>query len=62
MPTMEKGDVLGHQPIGEVVEAGPGVKDVKVGDRVIVSFTIDAILNSRNLDINRRRLFLAVSS
>ncbi|MBV8593066.1 MAG: alcohol dehydrogenase catalytic domain-containing protein, partial [Caulobacteraceae bacterium] len=40
MPTMEKGDVLGHEPMGVVVEVGPEVKKLKVGDRVVVPFTI----------------------
>jgi threonine dehydrogenase-like Zn-dependent dehydrogenase len=40
MPTMEKGDVLGHEPMGEVVEVGNGVKNLKVGDRVVVPFVI----------------------
>ena len=40
MPTMEKGDILGHEFMGEVVEVGPDVKDRKVGDRVVVSFPI----------------------
>ena len=40
MPTMEKGDVLGHEPMGEVVEVGSGVKNLKVGDRVVVPFVI----------------------
>jgi threonine dehydrogenase-like Zn-dependent dehydrogenase len=40
MPTMEKGDVLGHEPMGEVVEVGSGVGNLKVGDRVVVPFTI----------------------
>jgi threonine dehydrogenase-like Zn-dependent dehydrogenase len=40
MPTMEKGDVLGHEPMGEVVEIGRDVKKLKVGDRVVVPFTI----------------------
>jgi len=40
MPTMEKGDVLGHEPMGEVIEIGAGVKKLKVGDRVVVPFTI----------------------
>jgi threonine dehydrogenase-like Zn-dependent dehydrogenase len=39
-PTMEKGDVLGHEPMGEVVEVGSDVKNLKVGDRVVVPFTI----------------------
>jgi threonine dehydrogenase-like Zn-dependent dehydrogenase len=40
MPTMEKGDVLGHEPMGEVVEVGSAVTKLKVGDRVVVPFTI----------------------
>jgi threonine dehydrogenase-like Zn-dependent dehydrogenase len=40
MPTMEKGDVLGHEFMGEVVEVGPGNKKLRVGDRVVVPFTI----------------------
>jgi threonine dehydrogenase-like Zn-dependent dehydrogenase len=39
-PTMKKGDILGHEFVGEVVELGPAVKNVKVGDRVVVPFTI----------------------
>lgn len=38
--TMEYGDVLGHEPMGEVVEVGPEVTNLKVGDRVVVPFTI----------------------
>ncbi len=40
MPTMEKGDVLGHENMGEVVEIGTAVKKLKVGDRVVVPFNI----------------------
>ncbi|MBA2303092.1 MAG: glutathione-dependent formaldehyde dehydrogenase [Acidobacteria bacterium] len=40
IPTMKKGDVLGHEFMGEVMEVGRGVKDLKVGDRVVVPFTI----------------------
>jgi len=40
IPTMMKGDVLGHEFMGEVVETGAEVKNVKVGDRVIVPFPI----------------------
>jgi threonine dehydrogenase-like Zn-dependent dehydrogenase len=40
MPTMEKGDVLGHEPMGEVVEVGSAVTNLKPGDRVVVPFTI----------------------
>lgn len=40
MPTMEKGDILGHEPMGVVVEIGSEVKNLKVGDRVVAPFTI----------------------
>lgn len=40
IPTLEKGDILGHEFMGEVVEIGPEVKRIKVGDRVVVPFTI----------------------
>ena len=40
MPGMESGDVLGHETMGEVVEVGSENKTLKVGDRVVVPFTI----------------------
>ncbi|MFN2492036.1 MAG: zinc-dependent alcohol dehydrogenase [Pyrinomonadaceae bacterium] len=40
IPTMEKGDILGHEFMGEVVEVGNAVKKFKTGDRVVVPFTI----------------------
>jgi threonine dehydrogenase-like Zn-dependent dehydrogenase len=40
IPTMKAGDVLGHEFMGEVVEVGPEVKRLQVGDRVVVPFTI----------------------
>jgi threonine dehydrogenase-like Zn-dependent dehydrogenase len=42
VPTMCLGDVLGHEPMGEVVEVGPEAKarGLNVGDRVVVPFTI----------------------
>jgi threonine dehydrogenase-like Zn-dependent dehydrogenase len=40
VPSMMKGDVLGHEPMGEVVEVGPeaAARGLKVGDRVVVPF------------------------
>jgi threonine dehydrogenase-like Zn-dependent dehydrogenase len=41
MPGMKSGDVLGHEFMGEVVEVGPRARGrLKVGDRVVVPFTI----------------------
>jgi len=40
IPTMHKGDILGHEFMGEVVEVGRENKSLKVGDRVVVPFTI----------------------
>jgi threonine dehydrogenase-like Zn-dependent dehydrogenase len=40
IPSMEKGDILGHEFMGEVVEVGRDVKKLKVGDRVVVPFPI----------------------
>ena len=42
MPTLEQGDILGHEFMGEIVEVGPGIDRtrLKVGDRVVVPFTI----------------------
>lgn len=40
MPTMQAGDVIGHEPMGVVVEVGRDVKRVKAGDRVVIPFTI----------------------
>ncbi|MEA2731083.1 MAG: hypothetical protein QOF70_5558 [Acetobacteraceae bacterium] len=40
IPTMQRGDVLGHETMGEVVEVGTDNKKLKIGDRVVVPFTI----------------------
>ncbi|MDP9378086.1 MAG: glutathione-dependent formaldehyde dehydrogenase [Actinomycetota bacterium] len=40
VPSMTKGDILGHEFMGEVVEVGKGVSNLQVGDRVVVPFPI----------------------
>jgi len=40
VPTMKRGDILGHEFMGEVVEIGKNVKNLSVGDRVVVPFPI----------------------
>ena len=40
IPTMEKGDILGHEFMGEVVEVGGEVRNLQAGDRVVVPFPI----------------------
>jgi threonine dehydrogenase-like Zn-dependent dehydrogenase len=40
LPTMRRGDILGHEFMGEVVEIGPRVENLKPGDRVVVPFPI----------------------
>ncbi|HTS64243.1 MAG TPA: zinc-dependent alcohol dehydrogenase [Candidatus Acidoferrales bacterium] len=40
IPTTQKGDILGHEFMGEVVDTGPAVINLKVGDRVVVPFPI----------------------
>src|SRR5436305_292209 len=40
IPFMEPGDIMGHEFMGEVMEVGPEVKNLKVGDRVVVPFPI----------------------
>jgi threonine dehydrogenase-like Zn-dependent dehydrogenase len=40
VPTMKSGDILGHEFMGEVVETGTAVKNLKAGDRVVVPFPI----------------------
>lgn len=40
IPTLEEGDILGHEFMGIVEEAGSGVTDLQKGDRVVVPFTI----------------------
>jgi threonine dehydrogenase-like Zn-dependent dehydrogenase len=40
IPAMKSGDILGHEFMGEVVELGAAVTNLKVGDRVVVPFAI----------------------
>jgi threonine dehydrogenase-like Zn-dependent dehydrogenase len=40
VPTMQEGDILGHEFMGEVVETGSGIKNLRPGDRVVVPFPI----------------------
>jgi threonine dehydrogenase-like Zn-dependent dehydrogenase len=40
VPTMIPGDIMGHEFMGEVVELGPGVDNLSVGDRVVIGFPI----------------------
>jgi threonine dehydrogenase-like Zn-dependent dehydrogenase len=40
IPTMKRGDILGHEFMGQVVEVGRGVTNLQVGDRVVVPFPI----------------------
>ena len=40
IPAMRKGDILGHEFMGEIVETGRGVSNLAVGDRVVVPFPI----------------------
>jgi threonine dehydrogenase-like Zn-dependent dehydrogenase len=40
LPMMEPGDIMGHEFMGEIVEVGRNVKNVRVGDRVVVPFPI----------------------
>ncbi|MFD2237776.1 zinc-dependent alcohol dehydrogenase [Aureimonas populi] len=40
MPTMESGDIMGHETMGEVVEVGSEVSNLKVGDRIVIPFNI----------------------
>jgi threonine dehydrogenase-like Zn-dependent dehydrogenase len=40
IPTMKRGDILGHEFMGEVVDVGRGVNNLEVGDRVVVPFPI----------------------
>lgn len=40
IPSMEKGDIMGHETMGEVMEVGSMVKNVKVGDKIVIPFDI----------------------
>ena len=40
VPTMKRGDIMGHEFMGEVVELGKNVRNLAIGDRVVVPFPI----------------------
>src|SRR5947209_8754082 len=40
IPAMKRGDILGHEFLGEIVEIGKGVSNVQIGDRVVIPFPI----------------------
>lgn len=40
IPTMSEGDIIGHEFMGEVVDLGAGVTNLKIGDRIVVPFPI----------------------
>ena len=40
IPSLQKGDILGHEFIGTVVEVGPEIQNLKPGDRVVTPFAI----------------------
>ena len=40
IPSLEKGDILGHEFMGEVVETGPAIKNLKMGEKVVIPFHI----------------------
>ena len=40
VPSMQKGDILGHEMVGEVVETGSAIRNLSVGDRVVAAFSV----------------------
>ena len=56
IPTMREGDVIGHEFMGEIVEVGPEVREVKIGDRVVVP----SFIGCGQLLVLRARPLLAV--
>lgn len=40
VPTMERGDIVGHEFMGEIVDIGNGITNLKIGDRIVVPFPI----------------------
>jgi len=40
IPTMKSGDILGHEFMGKIVEIGSSIKNLEIGDRVVIPFTI----------------------
>lgn len=56
IPEMKRGDIIGHETMGEVVQVGPENKKLEVGDRVVVPFTI-ACRARFNLSMSWQRSF-----
>ncbi len=42
-PFLGKGDILGHEPLGVVEELGPELRELELGDRVVVPFNLSAV-------------------
>ncbi len=40
IPTMQSGDIMGHETMGIVVETGPSVRNIKIGQKIVVAFDI----------------------
>lgn len=40
IPTMKKGDIMGHETMGEVVEVGSMIHNIRVGDKIVIPFDI----------------------
>ena len=54
MAGMREGTILGHEGVGVVTEAGPGVRNLRPGDRVVIPSTVGwsssrASLNGRDM-------------
>ena len=52
--TMQPGDILGHEFMGEIVAIGAEVKNLKIGDQVIVPFNVSTRVSSTRFPSARR--------